>query len=185
MTRAPITEDDLHAYIDAALPPERREEVARYLDDHPDVAARIHAYRDQAAALARALAPVAEEPVPAELTLANLTAARRRSGWGGRELAAGLVLFALGLGSGWGLHLYDLPGEMGVLTHEAAQNYAVFGADYTRPVEMPGEDVKSLEHWLAQRMRHPVMVPDLTAAGYRLMGGRIVATGKGPGALVM
>ena len=38
MNHRPITEDDLHAYVDSALEPERRAEVASYLADHPDVA---------------------------------------------------------------------------------------------------------------------------------------------------
>ena len=47
MNQRPITEDDLHAYVDSALEPERRAEVASYLDDHPDVAKRVAAFAGQ------------------------------------------------------------------------------------------------------------------------------------------
>ena len=47
MSHRPISEDDLHAYVDRALEPEREAEVAAYLQDHPDVAKRIADYSDQ------------------------------------------------------------------------------------------------------------------------------------------
>jgi anti-sigma factor RsiW len=37
----PIADEDLHAYVDNQLPPERQAEVAAYLADHPDAAARV------------------------------------------------------------------------------------------------------------------------------------------------
>ena len=37
----PIGEDELHAYVDGFLGPERRLTVERYLADHPDASARI------------------------------------------------------------------------------------------------------------------------------------------------
>ena len=44
MSNRPITEDDLHAYVDQLLEPERRAEVMAYLDAHPDVARRVAAW---------------------------------------------------------------------------------------------------------------------------------------------
>ena len=43
MIHRPITEDDLHAYVDGALEPEREAEVAAYLEAHPNVARRVSA----------------------------------------------------------------------------------------------------------------------------------------------
>jgi len=64
MSNRPITEDDLHAYVDQLLEPERRAEVAAYLDAHPDVAQRVAAFSDQRDLLRSALAPIADEPDP-------------------------------------------------------------------------------------------------------------------------
>ena len=44
MNHRAITEDDLHAYVDRVLEPERRAEVAAYLGEHPDVAKRVAAF---------------------------------------------------------------------------------------------------------------------------------------------
>lgn len=47
MNQRPITEDDLHAYVDQALEPERRAEIASYLDEHPGVASRVAGFANQ------------------------------------------------------------------------------------------------------------------------------------------
>jgi anti-sigma factor RsiW len=39
--------------------------------------------------------------------------------------------------------------------------------------------------WVSDRLHRPVKVPDLAASGYRLMGGRLVATQHGPAAMFM
>jgi hypothetical protein len=47
MTPRPITDDDLHGYVDQQLAPNRTEEVRAYLADHPEVSARINGYVEQ------------------------------------------------------------------------------------------------------------------------------------------
>jgi anti-sigma factor RsiW len=42
-----------------------------------------------------------------------------------------------------------------------------------------------LLQWVSDRLHRPVTVPDLTTSGYRLMGGRLVATSHGPAAMFM
>ena len=60
MTDSPIPEDDLHAYVDGQLPPERHAEVARQLQEQPEAAERVAAYaaqRDGPAGGVRARSP--------------------------------------------------------------------------------------------------------------------------------
>ena len=78
MNASPITEEDLHAWMDGLLDPEREGEVRAYLDAHPDVAARFEGYRACDAALRACLADVAEEPVPARLDVARMVGGRPR-----------------------------------------------------------------------------------------------------------
>ncbi|MGH7043688.1 MAG: anti-sigma factor family protein, partial [Acetobacteraceae bacterium] len=42
---------------------------------------------------------------------------------------------------------------------------------------------KLLAHWLSRRLNRPVAPPDLSADGYQLLGGRLVAAQRGPAAL--
>ena len=65
----PISEEELHAYVDNQLEPGRQPHVAQYLQDHPEAAHRAAAYRAQREALRAAFGPVAAEPIPPRLDL--------------------------------------------------------------------------------------------------------------------
>src|SRR6202011_1175082 len=118
----PITEEDLHAYVDQALDKTRHTEIEGYLARSPDVARRVQGYIAQREALRAALAPVAEEPIPPELDLARLVEARRRPyapRW--RVAAAATLLFMLGGAGGWSLRDVSQtpPGGVAALAEEA------------------------------------------------------------------
>ncbi|MFG1463876.1 anti-sigma factor [Xanthobacter sp. DSM 24535] len=189
MTIRPITEDDLNGYLDDALDAERRAEVRAYLDTHAEVASRIAAYRAERDALRSAFAPVAEEPLPPQLSLTRMIEARRRSTGTPRwsMAAAAVLLLALGGAGGWSLRGSGAPplGGLQALGREAAASYAVFASDLARPVEIRAENRAQLVAWTSHRLGRPVAIPDLTASGYRLMGGRVVATEHGAAALFM
>jgi anti-sigma factor RsiW len=187
MSHRPITEDDLHAYVDRVLEPERQAEVADYLGAHPEVARRVAAFSDQRSLLREALAPIAEEPLPAKLNLSRMIENRARRPsvirW---AMAAALLLSIGGLG-GWAMRgaLQASPGGLGALAQEAAVSYRVYAPDRIRPVEVRASDSAQLVQWVSDRLHRPINVPDLTTSGYRLMGGRLVATDHGPAAMFM
>jgi len=189
MTSRPITEEDLHGYVDSVLAPERQVEVSAYIDAHPEVGSRVAAYSRQRTMLRAALAPIAEEPLPPELDLARMIARRGRPrrvpSWA--AAAAAVVLLCAGGAGGWSLHGFNHSAGEGVaaIAQEAAENFAVYGSDHIRPVELRATDRAELVDWTTQRLGRPVAVPDLAASGYRFMGGRIVATAHGPAAMFM
>ena len=122
MNHRPITEDDLHAYVDSALEPERRAEVASYLADHPDVAKRIAAFADQRELLRAALAPIADEPLPAELNLSRIIEGRRRRASPVWWAIAAMLLLSVGGVGGWAMRgsLEPAQGGLAALAQEAA-----------------------------------------------------------------
>lgn len=184
----PISEDDLHAFVDGALSEGRRAEVEAYLEKNPEVADRFARFGTHRAALRAALGPIADEPVPPALTLHHLIASRRQSSWTGwRAAAAACLLLIAGGGGGWMLRGLDgdRPGGIDALAQEASYAYAVFGPDGGRPVEISAADSDKLVRWVEQRLAQPVSLPDLSDSGYRLMGGRVVATQNGPAGLFM
>jgi hypothetical protein len=63
-----ISNEELHAYIDGALPAVRHFQVAAYLADHPSEAAHGEAVRAQIAAMKALFDPVLDEPVPRRLS---------------------------------------------------------------------------------------------------------------------
>jgi anti-sigma factor RsiW len=190
MNGRPIMEEDLHGFVDDALAPERRREVEAYLAAHPDVAGRIAGYAEQRDTLRAALAPIAEEPLPPELDLARMIARQRRPRpmpmprWA--MAAAAVVLLSIGGAGGWTMHSgVQGPEGIAAVAQEAAENYAVYAPDKLRPVELRAGDRAELASWTTQQLGRAVGVPDLTASGYRFMGGRVVSTGHGPAAMYM
>jgi anti-sigma factor RsiW len=184
----PISEEELHAHIDNQLEPERQPHVARYLEDHPDVARRMAAYRAQRDALRGALGPVAAEPLPALLDLQSLIQQRLgpgRTPW--RAAAAVLLAFILGGSGGWFLHGRAPPpsATLTLLTQQAVANHVVYTADRRRPTELGAEQRDDLARWVSNRLNRKVAPPDLTADGFTYMGGRLAATADGPAGLFM
>jgi anti-sigma factor RsiW len=186
----PITEDELHAFVDEALDFARQTEVQSYIEANPDVAARVAAYIRQRAALRAALAPIAAEPIPSRLNLRHMMESQRKSGhlsW--RSLTAAAVLLILGGVGGWALHgeaerQMD-PVGITALAHEAAYVYGVFGSDPSHPVEFTAANKGELISWISSRLQRTISIPDLTASGYNFMGGRLVATQHGAAGLLM
>lgn len=188
MTDHPVTDDDLNAFVDQRLDPARAAEVAAYLDAHPETAQQVSGYRAQREMLRAAFAPVIEEPVPERLDLAGMIATRRRPAGVPRwTMAAAVALFCVGAVGGWSLRGLSVPpsGGIAALAREAADSYAVYAPDRVHPVEMRAPERAQFVEWASRRLGRPLMVPDLSASGYRFMGGRMVATPHGPAALFM
>ena len=180
----PIAEEDLHAFVDGQLAPPRRAEVQRYLDANPQEARRVAAWSAQREALRDALAPYAAAPLPPELNLSRLIEARlrpRRTIW----LTAASVLLALAVGgtAGWMVHAPAGPTRtalaMSLLEQLGLASHVVYAADKRHPIEVPAADRDHLAQWLSNRLSRGVAPPALDALGYRLIGGRLLATEHG------
>ncbi|MDR4305930.1 anti-sigma factor [Chelatococcus sambhunathii] len=189
-TVRPILEDDLQAYVDDELDAGRRAEVEAYLADRPDVARRVAELAAQRADLREAFGPIAEEPVPAELGIARLVADRRKVSafprWG--SMAAAVAMLIVGAGAGWyGRGQFEPRRPVGVaaLAQEASASFVTYASDHSRPVELKAGDSDGLLRWISNRLKRPVTLPDLSASGYRFMGGRVVPTPHGPAAMLM
>jgi anti-sigma factor RsiW len=98
-----------------------------------------------------------------------------------------MLLLSIGGLSGWSMRgaLQASPGGLIALGQEAAVSYNVYARDRVRPVEVRASDNAQLVQWVSDRLQRPVKVPDLATAGYRLMGGRLVATSHGPAGMFM
>ena len=188
----PVRDEDLHAYVDDQLDPDRRSLVERYLEQNPEAARRVTSYQAQRAAIRAAFQQQGSRPLPRHLTVAGILAQRARKRATRRWLvAACLVLAVLGGGAGgWLLHAPpDLErGEraMLVLEQQALASHAVYSVDSRHPVEVPGSEDRHLQQWFSNRLHRVVVVPDLSGLGFHLIGGRLLATEHGdPAALLM
>jgi anti-sigma factor RsiW len=100
---------------------------------------------------------------------------------------AAMMLLSIGGVGGWVVRgsLQASPGGLAALAQEAAHSYNVYAPDRVRPVEVRASDGAQLVQWVSSRLNRPVRAPDLASSGYRLMGGRLVATPHGPAAMFM
>jgi len=205
----PVTEDELHAWVDEVLAPAQRVHVAHYLEAHPQEAQRIEAYRAQRLLLRTALAPIVNEPLPPELNIRRMVESERRTstqrmfpwfvpawfnGAFARWAMTATVALALCLGgiSGWTLRaLNDAPfaetsstGLM-ALGHDAVASYKLYAPDRIQPVEIRAEAHTRLAAWVRESIGRPIAIPELQDAGYRFMGGRVLASVHGASVLLM
>lgn len=195
MNQHPLTDTDLHAYVDAALPAAQRAEIEAHLADHPEAAERVRAYQEQKRALRQLFDPVLEEPLPEPLrALASAPAAATRGAaflprWSLQRIAAGFAIAMVGGMAGWLAHDQYRPAALIAqatpLPRQAAVAHAVFSPDVKRPVEIDAEHEDQLVTWLSKRLGTPVRPPKLGPLGYELIGGRLLPGNSGPVAQFM
>jgi len=182
----PIGEDDLMAWVDRRLPPERHAIVDGYLADNPDVAQRLALQAEHRAVIAGMFACASTEPIPSAMRVGTIVSHHQTRPQWWQAIAAALLL-AVGFGGGWGMRNSTLPPRAGIgaLAQEATDNYRVYAVDAQRGAEFGPQAQAELVSWTSERLGSRVAVPDLAAAGYRFAGGRLVATPHGPAAMFL
>ncbi len=182
--KIPVTEDELHAYVDNELPAERRGDVETWLSAHPDEAARVQSWRTMAEALHARYDSVLDETVPKRLEIERLVRQPRR--WMFGAAAAVLVAFAAGGGVGWIAHgAVSAPSMFQSLTLEALDAHRLYVVEVRHPVEVPGSERTHLQQWLTKRCGWTVHAPELDATGLKLVGGRLLPGPTGPASFLM
>jgi len=155
----PITEFDLHAWLDDQLDPARKDQVSRYLDAHPDAAARVAAWRAQKEGIRAMVERADVQALPARLAAAargyaanacdapsardadrgNVPRGARtrtawptlRTRWNTRSLAAGCALVLVGVATGWTLRTHLVPIQTLVVASAATPVDAPASAAFT------------------------------------------------------
>jgi anti-sigma factor RsiW len=187
-----VSEAELQAYFDGELGPERRRAVEAHLATHPEDALRLESYRGHDMLIRRAYRMLAERPIPPRM-LGTLMAqpargARRRWLLPAVAAAAGVLLFVAGTTSGWYGHALLAPPDLQThaLVADAAAAHLVYAVEVRHPVEVPASEQDHLATWLGRRLDVPLRVPDLSASGYELVGGRLLPAEHGrPAAQLM
>jgi anti-sigma factor RsiW len=175
--------ETLHAYADGALSPQQRREVEGYLEGNPQAQQRLQEYQLLRSGLQRLYGPVIDEPIPATLRRFS-----RQNRWRIplAAAAAGLLLLAGGT-SGWMLRgaAIEHHDDDSYVIAEAAVAYTVYTPEVIHPVEVSAEREGHLAAWLGQRLGVTLRIPGLGEVGQTLVGGRLLSSEYGPGALLM
>src|SRR6478672_3915401 len=186
---SPVTEDELHAYVDGELPADRREAVARWLSEHPEQAAVVAAWRAQAEGIRTRFGAVAEEPVPARLAIDKVmrSGGVSRGALIGIAAAAAVVAFVIGGGAGWMARGASAaaPASAGEFTADAIEAHKLYVVEVRHPVEVPGDERQHMTQWLTKRLGYQQRVPDLSAIGLKLVGARLLPGPTGAAAFYM
>src|SRR6266581_8174138 len=182
--RIPVTEDELHAYIDNELPAERRGDVEAWLATHPDDAARVQSWRAMAEALHARYDSVVNEAVPKRLEIERLVREPRK--WVYGAVAATLAAFILGGGVGWiARGAAAAPSAFQSFTVDALDAHRLYVVEVRHPVEVPGSERAHLQAWLTKRCGWSVHAPELDSTGLKLVGGRLLPGPHGPASFLM
>lgn len=141
---------------------------------------------------------VLSEPVPPALQAAaerlgrHRAAVERRARWATWGGMAAAVLVAFGVG--WVANAqWQARPAMSVARAPAAQSfvrdataaYVVYSPEKRHPVEVSASEQQHLVQWLSRRLDRPLKVPDLSAQGYALVGGRLLPGDDGARAQFM
>jgi anti-sigma factor RsiW len=194
----PVTEADLHAFLDEEIGAERRAKVAEYLEQKPLDAALVETWRAQNEALRGAFARIAREAVPLSLSLSQPLTVRpttvpintrrldlARTARQRRVAIASAIAFLAGsiaaaTGAIFVQHVPSLfRAEVSISTNvgrriatRAAAMYRTFANDRTRPVEIAAAQKAELGRWLSERTGLS-LIPDFSSEGLKLVGGRV------------
>ena len=174
----PVTEDELHAYVDGELPDDRKDAMAAWLETHPDDAGMVAAWRAQADSIRSRYCAVAHEPVPERLQIDRIIADAQPRGRRFMAMAAAAVFvaFVAGGGAGWIAHgaTVTKPSGFDAITADALDAYRLYVVEVRHPVEVPGSEQAHLRQWLSKRVGYELSIPDLSALGLKLVGGRLL-----------
>lgn len=175
---SPVTEEELHAFVDGELPADRQEAVTAWLASHPEDAALIVAWRAQADSIRARYGAVVNEPVPERLKVDQVMRQDRASArsWAALAAAAAVVAFLAGGASGWVAHgaATGSPSSFDTITAEALEAYKLYVVEVRHPVEVPGNERPHMTQWLTKRLGYQQHIPDLESIGLKLVGGRLL-----------
>lgn len=185
----PLTEDDIHAFVDGQAAPDKLAALQARLAQDPAAQATVMKWQQQRNALRGLYEHVLDEPVAATLTAAaRQTAASQQEinqwwRWGGM---AASVMLAFGVGwfshTAWRGEWQNSSSRVAMTKALATQNFVrqaslahgVYSPEIRHPVEVTAAEQDHLVQWLSKRVGKPLKIPNLTTQGYELVGGRLL-----------
>jgi len=183
----PVSEEELHAYVDGQLPPDDVARVERWLEQHPESAAKVLEWQRQNSELQGIFAPY-RRALPGDAALVKSQPALQRSPARAKTglVAAGICLFAAGAATGHFVPATRAPIVQEASLHdEASSAFLIYANEVRHPVEVRANEKDHLVNWLGKRLEHKFVAPDLTGFGFNLVGGRLVPVNGKAGALLM
>ncbi|MGE8471429.1 MAG: anti-sigma factor family protein [Paraburkholderia hospita] len=200
--QTPISEEEIHAYVDGTLSDERREEVERAIELNPALAARVSDYFSLNNMFHERYDRVLSEPVPARLRMPEKRRWLSAANW--PQFAGMAAALVLGIGIGVGTNMgkdvaapwASAPSATSntrpvsadaseVFAQKAALAHVVYMPTVSRPAQIGEDHEQDFVQYLANKLGTEVHPPMLTKSGFELAGGRILPGDDGPVAQFM
>ncbi len=184
MISLPPNEHDLHAYVDHQLSENDRRALDTWLATHPEVAAQVQAWQQDAHALRAALGGALQQPANPQLAPALIRQRVRHNTR--RHLAtAALLLVAVSLGGwgGWQAREATQPPLQPMA--DAMQAFRLFAQDGILPADYRAQDSGTMQAWLDRYFQQAQRLPDLSQSGFTPVSGRLLTTDQGAAAMVL
>ena len=190
-TEIKISDNDLHRYVDGELSPERAEQIAAYLEQHPEDAQRVADYQRLNAGLRQAHNDILNSG-----HVETLPSGEPSSKPILRQFGIAASWLAIGISIGWGIQsnrtaeiiASNTSREATLqqqLVRPARLSYATYTPEVLHPVEVNAEQQQHLAGWLTKRLGKAVIIPDLSGTGFSLLGGRLLPGEDTPAAMFM
>lgn len=178
-------ETGIHDYVDGRLDEAGCTRMEAWLDRHPARAEEIRGWRRDAQRLRAALGGLPASPGRVAMDPATIRTRRRQRVRARMALAAMLVL-TLGVGgiTGWQAHRFTAPAAAAPMA-DALQAYRMFVTNRHLQLDVVQQQPGELQAWLDRHFHEPEPLPNLDGAGFRPIGGRLLATDDGPAAVVL
>lgn len=188
MSRRDFTVRDIHMALDGEMPEEERASFESWLDANPDMRALSDRFAADTKAMRDVFDPVVDEPVPDRLVAvlrdshsgsAEKDLSPRRAGLRWQGIAAAAILL-VGIGGGYlaGRTQFEFPDDATkAVVERAIQAHSMFAAEKLHVVEVGADQKDHLVGWLSKRVGLQLIAPDLTSAGFHLVGGRLLPSG--------
>lgn len=184
MISLPPSERDLHAYVDHQLLESDRRVLETYLAAHPEVAAQVHAWQQDAQLLRAALSGVLHQP--ANPGLDPMLIRQRIKHQSRRHFAtAAVLLIAVSLGGIGGWHAREATQSPLLPMADAMQAYRLFAQDGIMPADYRSSDSGTMQTWLDRYFNQAHRLPDLSQAGFKPVSARLLTTEQGAAAMVL
>jgi anti-sigma factor RsiW len=182
----PIGEDDLHAYVDDQLDPDRRREVEAYLDANPEERRRITLLCSDTAALRDEAHARLLPPLPVRLRISEVRRLRKARHLNQlKQLAAGIVLLAAGIAIGTAIDFRWAKDASRPPMADAMAAYRVFASNPDNAVEIDAARTETLTHRISDHLGRGLAIPNLSKVGLAFLGCRLLASDEGPGSMLI
>ncbi|MGB3127934.1 MAG: anti-sigma factor [Pseudomonas sp.] len=184
MISLPPSERDLHAYVDHQLLDSDRRVLETWLASHPDVAAQVQAWQQDAHVLRASLSGALQQPANPDLDPALIR--QRIKHQSRRHFAtAAVLLIAVSLGGLGGWHAREVTQPPMLPMADAMQAFRLFAQDGIMPADYSTQDGGTMQAWLDHYFNQAHRLPDLSQSGFKPVSGRLLTTEQGAAAMVL